>query len=232
MGRLTAPTYDVRSKGVPHVHHWADVDCTPLATAAVPGSTQTIRLRGTIESADKSGLAFRFADGTQARLALAQDATIIAVVKASISGIKQGTFLGSAALPQPDGSQRALEVHIFPEEMRGAGEGHRAYAPVPQGTMTNGTSSEPAVTGVEGSTSVEMLIASGRASTSFTPSASCGSSVQGSLQTRHQPRHRSQNQARLQRELATCQSRLERVVIEAFEFHHLSIPIGRLAGTR
>ena len=123
-----------------------------LATAAIPGSTQTIRLRGTIESLDKSGLALRLPDGTQAKLALAQNGTIIAVVKASISDIKQGTFLGSAALPQPDGSQRALEVHIFPEEMRGTGEGHRLYAPVPQGTMTNGATSESAVTGVEGST--------------------------------------------------------------------------------
>jgi hypothetical protein len=45
--------------------------------------------------------------------------------------VKEGTFLGSAAMPQPDGSQRALEVHIFPEQMRGTGEGHRPYAPVP-----------------------------------------------------------------------------------------------------
>ena len=47
-----------------------------------------------------------------------------------MADIKEGTFLGSAAMPQPDGSQKALEVHIFPEQMRGTGEGHRPYAPV------------------------------------------------------------------------------------------------------
>jgi hypothetical protein len=66
--------------------------------------------------------------------------------------VKEGTFIGSAAMPQPDGTQRALEVHIFPEEMRGTGEGHRPYAPVPQGTMTNGATAGSPVKGVEGST--------------------------------------------------------------------------------
>ena len=96
-----------------------------LAAATVPGWAQTVRLRGTIESVDQSGLALRLADGTQAKLALAPNATVIAVVKASIADIKQGTFLGSAALPRPDGTQQALEVHIFPEEMRGAGQALR-----------------------------------------------------------------------------------------------------------
>jgi hypothetical protein len=55
-------------------------------------------------------------------------------------------------MPQPDGSQKALEVHIFPEQMRGTGEGHRPYAPVPNSTMTNGSASGAMVAGVNGST--------------------------------------------------------------------------------
>jgi hypothetical protein len=46
-----------------------------------------------------------------------------------MADIKEGTFLGSAAMPQPDGSQKALEVLIFPEQMRGTGEGHRPMRP-------------------------------------------------------------------------------------------------------
>ncbi len=60
----------------------------------------------------------------------------------------------SAAMPQPDGSQKALEVHIFPEQMRGTGEGHRPYAPVPNSTMTNGAASGATVAGIDGSTLV------------------------------------------------------------------------------
>ena len=74
------------------------------------------------------------------------------MVKATLADVKEGTFLGSAAMPQPDGTQKALEVHIFPEQMRGTGEGHRPYAPVPNSTMTNGTASGATVAGVDGST--------------------------------------------------------------------------------
>jgi hypothetical protein len=123
--------------------------CAAVA-AAQPAST--VRLRGTIEQVNGHELTVKAADGTAHKLALTGDAKIIAVVKASMAEVKQGTFLGSAAMPQPDGSQKALEVHIFPEEMRGTGEGHRPYAPVPNGTMTNGTASGVTVTGVNGAT--------------------------------------------------------------------------------
>jgi hypothetical protein len=114
----------------------------------------TVRLRGTIEKVDGSTLTLKAADGAEVKLALAEKAMIVAVVKASLADIKEGTFLGSAAMPQPDGTQKALEVHIFPEQMRGTGEGHRPYAPVQNSTMTNGTASGATVTGVDGSTIV------------------------------------------------------------------------------
>jgi hypothetical protein len=125
----------------------AVVACCALTVAA-----QTTRIRGTIESAEHNTLAVKLSDGTESKLVLAPNASILGVVKASMADIKEGTFIGSAAMPQPDGSQRALEVHIFPEEMRGTGEGHRPYAPVPQGTMTNGSTAGSPVQGIEGST--------------------------------------------------------------------------------
>jgi hypothetical protein len=110
---------------------------------------QTVRLRGTIETVDGSNLTLKTADG-EARLTLAASATIVAVIKASMADIKENTFLGSAAMPMPDGTQKALEVHIFPEAMRGTGEGHRPYPPVAGSTMTNGAAAGATVTGVDG----------------------------------------------------------------------------------
>jgi hypothetical protein len=117
-------------------------------------AAQTIRVRGTIEKADGNVLSLKSSDGAALKLTLTGNAMIVALVKASMADIKEGTFLGSAAMPQPDGSQKALEVHIFPEQMRGTGEGHRPYAPVPNGTMTNGATSGVTVTGVDGATMV------------------------------------------------------------------------------
>ena len=124
------------------------------APLAADAQQQPLRLRGTIEKADGNVLSLKSKDGaqTQLTLTLTDNALIVAVVKASMAEVKEGTFLGSAAMPQPDGSQRALEVHIFPEQMRGTGEGHRSYAPVPNSTMTNGAAAGTTVTGVDGST--------------------------------------------------------------------------------
>ena len=63
---------------------------------------------------------------------------VVALTKASLADIKQGSFVGVTGLPQPDGSQKALEVHIFPDAMRGTGEGHRGWDLQPSSTMTNG----------------------------------------------------------------------------------------------
>src|SRR5262249_50022974 len=96
------------------------------------------RVRGTIEKLDGSTLAVKTSDGHAMRIKLTDDARIVGVVKASMADIKEGMFIGSAAMPQADGSQKSLEIHIFPEAMRGAGEGHRPYT-TPGSTMTNGT---------------------------------------------------------------------------------------------
>ena len=123
-----------------------------VAALSAAAAAQTLRVRGTIEKADGNVLTLKSTDGAELKLTLTDNAMIVAVVKASMADIKEGTFLGSAAMPQPDGSQKALEVHIFPEQMRGTGEGHRPYAPVPNSTMTNGSAAGATVAGVDGST--------------------------------------------------------------------------------
>jgi hypothetical protein len=117
-------------------------------TTASAQQAPTVRVRGTIEKVVGNNLTLKTGEGEQ-KLTLTGDAQIIAVVKASLADIKENTFLGSAAMPQPDGTQKALEVHIFPEAMRGTGEGHRPFN-IPGSTMTNGTAGGATVTGVDG----------------------------------------------------------------------------------
>jgi hypothetical protein len=128
------------------------------ALAATPGvmpagaqQAPPIRLRGTIEKVDGNTLLLKTRDGAEATLTLADNALIVSVVKASLADIKEGAFIGSGAMPQADGSQKALEVHIFAESQRGTGEGHRPWTGAPNSTMTNGTVGTT-VTGVDGST--------------------------------------------------------------------------------
>ena len=111
----------------------------------------TVRVRGTIERIDGSTYVVKTRDGAELKVAVADNPEIAGVVKASLSDIKQGSFVGVTAMPQADGSQRALEVHIFPEAMRGTGEGHYPWDLRPQSTMTN-ANVEQAVTGVDGQT--------------------------------------------------------------------------------
>jgi Cu/Ag efflux protein CusF len=121
-----------------------------LATASAwAQQPQTVRLRGTIEKVDGNTLQLKLRDGTLATLTLTGNALIVAMVKASLAEIKEGSFIGSGAMPQADGSQKALEVHIFAESQRGTGEGHRPWDGAPNSTMTNGTVGST-VTGVEG----------------------------------------------------------------------------------
>jgi hypothetical protein len=105
------------------------------ATAAV--AQDWVRVRGTIERVEGSTYVVKARDGSMLRLTLAPNAGVAASVRSTLADIKAGSFIGVAALPQPDGSQRALEVHIFHESMRGSGEGHRPWDLLPKSTMTN-----------------------------------------------------------------------------------------------
>jgi len=119
------------------------------ALSSASAQQQTMRVRGTIEKLDGNTLMVKSREGVNLSVTLTDNVQVVGVEKAALSDITVGSYIGSAAMPQPDGSQKALEVHIFPETMRGTGEGHRPYAPVPQSTMTNGTVGN-AVTAVEG----------------------------------------------------------------------------------
>ena len=107
-----------------------------MGTAAIAQqAATTVRLRGTVEKLDGNVVSIKLSDGASSKLTLSDNALIVGVVKASMADVKEGVFLGSAAMPQPDGTQKALEVHIFPEQMRGQGEGHRPFT-TPGSTMT------------------------------------------------------------------------------------------------
>jgi hypothetical protein len=122
-----------------------------LLLAASAWAQNTVRVRGTIERVDGNTIAVKSRDGAELKVALADKALIVAIVKASMADIKQGSFVGVTGMPQADGSQRAIEVHIFPEAMRGTGEGHYAWDLRPGSTMTN-ANVEQTVTGVDGHT--------------------------------------------------------------------------------
>jgi hypothetical protein len=102
-------------------------------------SPRAMRVRGTIDSADAGSINLTSRSGQQLTMALSSETVILEIVPIRLEDIKPGSFIGSAALPQPDGTQRALEVHVFPENMRGTGVGHRPFDLEPQSTMTNGT---------------------------------------------------------------------------------------------
>ena len=119
------------------------------ATTALAQAPQTVRLRGVIEKVDGNTVTAKADKGESLTLNLADKMLVVAVVKASLADIKDGDFIGSGAMPQPDGSQKAIEVHIFAESMRGTGEGFRPWDGAPNSTMTNGTVGNT-VTGVDG----------------------------------------------------------------------------------
>jgi hypothetical protein len=111
----------------------------PAAAQQPAAPQQTTRLRGVIEKVDGKTVTAKSNKGDELKLDLADKMLVVAVVKASLADIKDGDFIGSGAMPQPDGSQKAIEVRIFAESMRGTGEGFQPWDGAPNGTMTNGT---------------------------------------------------------------------------------------------
>jgi hypothetical protein len=97
------------------------------------------RVRGTIEAVDGDVVAVRSRSGEDFKLKLASDANLVGIVKISLSDIKVGSFIGTTTVPGPDGANNAVEVHVFPENMRGTGEGSRPFDLRPNSTMTNAT---------------------------------------------------------------------------------------------
>lgn len=119
-----------------------------LAAAQAP---QIVRVRATIESVSGQTLSVKSRDGAVMKVELAPNAPVNQVVKASLSDIKKGDYIAVTAMPQPDGSQKASTILIFPAAMRGVGEGSRPWDFTPGSTMTNATVADE-VTGVSGET--------------------------------------------------------------------------------
>lgn len=123
------------------VHSVLRISAMAVLLAAVPvanAQNQPVRVRGTIERVDDGFYIVKTRNGGDVKVKLADNAMVVALVKASLADVKQGSYVGVSGLPQPDGSQKALEIHIFPEAMRGVGDGHRGWDLQPSSTMTNG----------------------------------------------------------------------------------------------
>jgi len=120
-----------------------------LGSAASAQQPPTVRIRGTIETVDGSLLTVKSREGADLKVRLTDNVAVIGVAKTAISEIKQGSYIGVSAMPEPDGTQKALAVQIFPEAQRGVAEGFRPWDLRPNSTMTNATVAET-VKGTDG----------------------------------------------------------------------------------
>ena len=126
-------------------HRLAFIAASLLAGAATaqssPGKPEHVR--GDIVAIDGNTVTVKSRGGETLKLQLADDVRVSVAEKAELADVRDGAFIGTTAVAQPDGTLRAIEVHVFPESMRGTGEGHRPWDLRPGSTMTNAT-----VTGV------------------------------------------------------------------------------------
>src|ERR1700736_1481218 len=126
-----------------------------LAVLSVLGSAVSaqqpppVRIRGTIEAVDGPLLTVKSREGTDMKVRLTDNVAVFGVANIAMSEIKPGSYIGVSAMPQPDGTQKALAVHIFPEAQRGVAEGFRPWDLRAGSTMTNATVAET-VAGVDG----------------------------------------------------------------------------------
>jgi hypothetical protein len=118
------------------------------ATSAIAQQPQTVRVRGTIASVDGSTLVIKPDTGPDVTVKLADSGQVFGVAPAKLADVKIGDFIGVGAMPQPDGSQKAIQLMIFAPSQRGLGEGFRPWDR-PGSTMTNGTV-DTTVEGVNG----------------------------------------------------------------------------------
>ena len=112
---------------------------TLLGSAAWAQQPPTVRIRGTIEAVDGPMLSIKSREGTDMKVRVTDNVAVFGVAKTELSEIKEGSYIGVTAMPEPDGTQKAVAVHIFPENQRGAAEGFRPWDQRPNSTMTNAT---------------------------------------------------------------------------------------------
>jgi hypothetical protein len=116
-----------------------------VALAAVPALAQTppggapMRVVGTIDKLEGNNLTVNMKDGQAVTVVLADNAAVFGVEKRTVADIKPGDYLASGGVKGTDGKIHAVEVRIFPETLRGTGEGQRPWDVKPDGVMTNAT---------------------------------------------------------------------------------------------
>jgi len=120
-----------------------------LGSAASAQQPPAVRIRGTIEAVDGPLLTVKSREGTDMKVRVTDNVAVFGVADIAMSEIKPGSYIGVTAMPEPDGTQKALAVHIFPEAQRGVAEGFRPWDLRPNSTMTNATVAQT-VAGTDG----------------------------------------------------------------------------------
>jgi hypothetical protein len=112
------------------------------ASFAAAQAPQMVRVRATLENVSAPMLTAKARDGAEMKIKLADNAPVNEVVPMSLADIKDNSYIAVTAMPQPDGTQKAVAILIFPEAMRGVAEGFRPWDLEPNSTMTNATVAE------------------------------------------------------------------------------------------
>src|ERR1700753_2350386 len=140
------------SKNIPLIAFARMASMASVVLFGAPASAQrpmTLRVRGAIESVDGPMLTVKSRDGTDVKVHLADNVGVIGLAKSSLADVKTGSYIGVTAMPQADGSQKAIAIHIFAENQRGTNEGFMNWDLRPNSTMTNATVAQT-VTSVDG----------------------------------------------------------------------------------
>jgi hypothetical protein len=110
-----------------------------LSHGALAQTPARVGVRGAITAVSDDAIKVHTNRGQDLTIKINKDTQVRAVTLAKVTDIKPGSYIGTAAMPLPDGSLKALEVHVFPPAMAGSGDGHRAWDLKPDSSMTNGT---------------------------------------------------------------------------------------------
>lgn len=114
------------------------LSCIAIAPPVADAQPAPVRVRGTIESINGDLLIVKGRDGRNVTMRMAASVAVAGVEKISLSDIKPGAYIGVTTVADAQGNQKATEVHLFPEALRGAGEGTQAWDTAPGSSMTNG----------------------------------------------------------------------------------------------
>lgn len=110
-----------------------------IFTTSANAQDKPVRVRGEIVSMDGSMMTVKSRDGAEMKIKLADNVGISGIIAVKLEDIKPNSYIGVSSMPQADGTQRAMHVHIFPEALRGTAEGHFPWDNQPNSMMTNAT---------------------------------------------------------------------------------------------